>query len=121
MWADIGDLLTSVVVASQLEHVLGKMDKLCIARADGLLRKFDDVLTYRGNDYVRVIGMGCVLEASGLRSGCRAVLLTASTSPPPPHATLHGRTQEPVPFVDNNALARFGNSLLKPVDVNLMP
>ena len=36
------------------------MDKLCIARADDLLHQFEDVLTYRGNDYVQLIGMAYV-------------------------------------------------------------
>lgn len=92
----------------QLEHVIAKMDKLCIARADDLLHQFEDVLTYRGNDYVQLIGMAYVGGVS------HSPMLRRT------HTANCTRTQEAIPYVGNKALARFGTPLLKPVDVNLM-
>lgn len=94
----------------QLEHVIAKMDKLCIARADDLLHQFEDVLTYRGNDYVQLIGMAYV----------GGVSQKPDATPRGTHTASCTRTQEAIPYVGNKALARFGTPLLKPVDVNLM-
>jgi len=52
------------------------MDKLCVSRADDLLHNFEDVLTYRGQDYVRLIGTAYVLWVGCVRDRC--FLLTVS-------------------------------------------